>query len=55
MLTLTQAIQELGVSRSTMYRLIKSGKIKPIRYSDKGIYRFDPSSLNQLKTKQALN
>lgn len=47
LLTLTEALQKLSVSRSTMYRLIKSGAIKPIRYTDRGFYRFDPQDLDR--------
>lgn len=50
LLTLTEALQELAVSRSTMYRLIHAGKLTPIRYNKRGKYRFDRRDLERFLT-----
>lgn len=47
MLTLTQATAKLGVSRSTVYRLIRDKKLTPLRITPNGHYRFDPSELDR--------
>lgn len=49
MLTISKAMAILGVSRSTMYRLAKAGKLTPIRVTDRGWYRYDPTDVEKFK------
>lgn len=42
----------LGISRSTIYRMIKSGKIEVIQTEEKGRIIIPASELEKLKTKK---
>lgn len=48
MIKLTAALAILGVSRSTMYRLIKRKAVTPVRLHPNGAYYFQPHELEKL-------
>lgn len=51
LLTVTESVERLGVSRATFYRLVQQGTIRPaLRWgSGRGRPFFDPSDLDQYR------
>jgi excisionase family DNA binding protein len=48
LLTSRQAAERLGVSTDTIRALGKAGVLPPIRYGERGQYRFRPEDVEQL-------
>jgi excisionase family DNA binding protein len=50
--SLAEAKQLLGLSQSTIYRLIKGGHLKAARFGEQGHWRFSGAAIEEFKRKR---